>query len=105
MVKSIDLSIAEVFNSLSALRLRKSLHQAEKIRMQYVASCNSKVVSTEMWTHAQVTAPFVLMQTSVGVRPGLHPTALIPVLFATKARFGIVHRQETGQDTESHLAV
>ena len=37
-----------------------------------------------------VTASFVLMQTSVSVQPSLHPAALIPVLFATKARFGIV---------------
>ena len=52
-----------------------------------------------------VTASFVLTQTSVSVQPSLRPAALIPVLFATKARFGIVHRQETGQDTESHLAL
>jgi len=102
LVTSIHLSIAEASNSLSAVcLLRKSLHQAEQIRMQYVACCNSKVVATEMWTHIEVGDCTICTNAD----HGLHPTALIPIMFATKARFAIMHRKETGQDTESHLAM
>lgn len=82
LVTSIHLSIAEASNSLSAVcLLRKSLHQAEQIRMQYVACCNSKVVAIEMWTHIEVGDCTICTNAD----HGLHPTALIPIMFATKA--------------------
>ncbi len=53
-----------------------------------------------------VIASFVLMQTSVGVWPGLQPTARLDCcIICNKGKIGIVHSQETGQDVESHLAV